>query len=356
MLDLSILAPGAGGHHRLLPDLPVEGAALLVGHPNRLNPALVLQRRSIGGALEKWVQACGPGMPLLRRARRAGFSEPLSNDDDPTTRTLLGPGGGLVMLPASYSDRRWWVLVLKASRQRLGEGQLRLAELWLRDFHGRFESGPEQHVGRGLVTTQGKTLHRNTPLAAALIGELPRDPVAEVIRDWVPLRWDHANDTQPLDITIRVADRPVWLRLWAMHTELNPAEHGKTDPDYWFVEYRESRDHPLPTVALDVDSRVHRALGLIDRDYRLAPDLTRIAEHVGTSPYHFHRLFTQVVGLSPKAYLQQKQMQIACWLLQTTRQPIRDVAHHVGYSNHGHFTSTFQRVIGNSPSHYRESS
>ena len=101
--------------------------------------------------------------------------------------------------------------------------------------------------------------------------------------------------------------------------------------------------------------RVAQAVAYIHENFNQSPTLTQVAQNVGVSPFHFHRLFMKHVGISPKQYLQRKQMQVAKWLLRSSRQSIGKVATQSGFASHGHFTSTFQRMAGMSPRRYRES-
>ena len=84
-----------------------------------------------------------------------------------------------------------------------------------------------------------------------------------------------------------------------------------------------------------------QALAYIHENYHLAPSLSDVARAVSVSPFHFHRLFTAQVGVSPKHYLQGRQLQMARWLLGRGSVPIGTIAQRTGFSSHGHFTSTF---------------
>jgi AraC family transcriptional regulator, regulatory protein of adaptative response / methylated-DNA-[protein]-cysteine methyltransferase len=108
-------------------------------------------------------------------------------------------------------------------------------------------------------------------------------------------------------------------------------------------------------VGIVSDPRIAQAIAYIHENFDSSPSLTDIARHVHVSPFHFHRLFSKQVGASPKHYLQKKQLQMARWWLRRTNTAIANVAKQAGFSSHGHFTSTFHRVVGKSPSEYRES-
>ncbi|MEM7209665.1 MAG: bifunctional helix-turn-helix domain-containing protein/methylated-DNA--[protein]-cysteine S-methyltransferase [Pseudomonadota bacterium] len=51
-------------------------------------------------------------------------------------------------------------------------------------------------------------------------------------------------------------------------------------------------------------ARIERALYFLAENYRDQPSLAQIAEHVHLSEFHFQRMFTQWVGISPKRFLQ----------------------------------------------------
>ncbi len=50
-------------------------------------------------------------------------------------------------------------------------------------------------------------------------------------------------------------------------------------------------------------NRVEQAIEFIDQNFRRQPSLTEVAEAVHLSEYHFQRLFTRWVGISPKRFL-----------------------------------------------------
>jgi len=124
--------------------------------------------------------------------------------------------------------------------------------------------------------------------------------------------------------------------------------------EHWYLEVRSLEPDELTTVGLVADPRIAQALAFIHEQFAQAPSLADISRHVHVSPFHFHRLFTRQVGISPKHYLQRKQLQVAKWLLRQGGVPIATIAVRTGFSSHGHFTSTFHRLVGVSPSEYRE--
>ncbi|MDE3723218.1 helix-turn-helix transcriptional regulator [Nocardiopsis sp. N85] len=79
-----------------------------------------------------------------------------------------------------------------------------------------------------------------------------------------------------------------------------------------------------------------------------------IAAEVFVSPFHFSRLFTQEVGISPGRYLGAVRMFEAKRRLVASSMNICDIVHSVGYSSVGTFTSRFTRLVGMSPREYRK--
>ena len=106
-------------------------------------------------------------------------------------------------------------------------------------------------------------------------------------------------------------------------------------------------------VVLD-GGRIARAIAYLHDVYPESPSLAQISKQAHMSPFHFHRLFSRQAGISPKHYLQKKQLQVAKWLLRSSKHSIGSIAAHTGFASHGHFTSTFHRLVGVSPTEYRQ--
>ncbi|MDN3446767.1 AraC family transcriptional regulator [Psychrobacter sp. APC 3281] len=84
--------------------------------------------------------------------------------------------------------------------------------------------------------------------------------------------------------------------------------------------------------------------------------LSRVAQLVGMSDYHFNRLFKQAVGMPPSQYHIKLRIDVAKRLLRETELNVIDVALEVGYTNASHFARLFRKKTGMTPSHYRRQS
>jgi AraC-like DNA-binding protein/quercetin dioxygenase-like cupin family protein len=81
------------------------------------------------------------------------------------------------------------------------------------------------------------------------------------------------------------------------------------------------------------------------------PDLARRA---GLSQPQFRRVFHQVLGCSPVAYLRRLRMEEACRMLRQGGFTIDQVSRAVGYAEPAFFHRTFTRLIGVTPGRWRE--
>lgn len=83
-------------------------------------------------------------------------------------------------------------------------------------------------------------------------------------------------------------------------------------------------------------------------------DLHRIADAVHLSPWHWHRLYHDIMGETQHATLKWMRLHRAAWLLTHSDKPIDDIARECGYGgNRQSFARTFRAAYGLTPYHYR---
>ncbi|MFD1676232.1 AraC family transcriptional regulator [Alicyclobacillus fodiniaquatilis] len=83
------------------------------------------------------------------------------------------------------------------------------------------------------------------------------------------------------------------------------------------------------------------------------PRIPELANRLGVSVSHFHRIFRDYTGLSPMNYVERLRMQEACYLLETTDDSITKISFDLGYATSQHFATVFRRITGKSPSQWR---
>src|SRR5262245_8319034 len=91
----------------------------------------------------------------------------------------------------------------------------------------------------------------------------------------------------------------------------------------------------------------------IDAHCHECVDLERAAREVELSPFHFLRLFSRVLGVTPHQYLVRSRLRRAASLLCDQERRVTDVALDVGFGDLSNFVRTFHRAAGVSPGGFR---
>ena len=81
--------------------------------------------------------------------------------------------------------------------------------------------------------------------------------------------------------------------------------------------------------------------------------LEELAEVAYISPYHFHRVFSEVTGISPGKFLTALRIQKARDLVLQTDAPIIEICYESGYNSVSAFTTTFTELVGTAPTRLR---
>jgi len=81
--------------------------------------------------------------------------------------------------------------------------------------------------------------------------------------------------------------------------------------------------------------------------------LEGMAAHLHLHPNYFIKYFKKHFGISPLKYVIRKKMDKAKVLLKTTTLSIKEIGARTGFDDANHFSKTFRREIGYSPTEYR---
>lgn len=91
----------------------------------------------------------------------------------------------------------------------------------------------------------------------------------------------------------------------------------------------------------------------IHRRFADAPSLEQAARRARLSPFHFHRRFTDAIGVTPKQFLLQCQMDFAKRRLREQRHDIAEISRDCGFLHQSHFSSRFKQATGQTPTQWR---
>ncbi|MCL6600239.1 MAG: bifunctional transcriptional activator/DNA repair enzyme AdaA [Alicyclobacillus macrosporangiidus] len=102
------------------------------------------------------------------------------------------------------------------------------------------------------------------------------------------------------------------------------------------------------------EEMVQGVKAIVNRRFVEPLTLEALAQELSMSPYHLHRMFKRLTGVTPADYLVAKRIEAAKEALRT--EPLRtitEIALAVGFRSASHFSTVFRKMTGCSPKDYR---
>jgi len=102
-----------------------------------------------------------------------------------------------------------------------------------------------------------------------------------------------------------------------------------------------------------MDYRIKETLVHIERDISQPLAIPDLAASLNLSASRFRHLFKKEVQICPVKYINNRRLERARALLQTTHLRVKEIRLKVGVSNEAHFLHDFKRRFGHTPCAYR---
>lgn len=100
---------------------------------------------------------------------------------------------------------------------------------------------------------------------------------------------------------------------------------------------------------------IRRSVSYIHENISLPLTVESLAEREFMSPSRYRELFRAVTGTSPKDYIINLRINIACEMLMRSERSVGEIAAAVGFSDGRYFSRIFMRRIGKTPTEYQKS-
>jgi AraC-like DNA-binding protein len=109
---------------------------------------------------------------------------------------------------------------------------------------------------------------------------------------------------------------------------------------------------PSPRAERRISDAVRR-IASEEQTLLATPSLGALAHEAAMSPYHFLRVFREIIGMTPHQYVLRTRMHRAAVRLRLSDEPVSAIAFDAGFNDLSTFNRRFRRIMGASPSAYR---
>jgi len=100
-------------------------------------------------------------------------------------------------------------------------------------------------------------------------------------------------------------------------------------------------------------NQARRVLEYIESNISRDLTLSKLSEIANLSLYHFARMFKQTVGVAPYRYVLERRLERAKMMLRSAKASLVEISLSTGFDSQSHFTSTFRRRVGATPTEFQ---
>lgn len=184
-------------------------------------------------------------------------------------------------------------------------------------------------------------------------------PLAEMPA--ITIRHERAGDALVLPVVTRLDAPEVWIErceqlslLYRTHRHRGLAASCQAAEILsWAVRTLAGAHRPRAADDAAVARVLEAAARLAGPDLARPWSLSSLARQAGMGRTAFWDVFTATIGMTPRAFLTARRLEVACLLLQDTAVPVRAVAAEIGFPDAFHFSRVFKREMGVSPRAWR---
>jgi AraC family transcriptional regulator len=99
--------------------------------------------------------------------------------------------------------------------------------------------------------------------------------------------------------------------------------------------------------------QTRRVIAHVEANLSRRIHVRELARILGLSASHFCRAFKCSFGAAPRDYVLRRRVEVAQALMLTTSEPLSSIAASCGMCDQQHFTRSFRRIVGETPSTWR---
>ena len=101
-------------------------------------------------------------------------------------------------------------------------------------------------------------------------------------------------------------------------------------------------------------SRLPQLLNVLEQDLEQQISIAELCERTGLNKATLIRMVKRGVGMTPIQFRAQRRIERSIYFLQTPGLSIKEIAYRLGYCNQFYFSKEFKRVVGKTPTEYRQ--